>query len=179
MRNAMATTVSVLWKGRWHQLQTSPNDKLASVLEKVCGVDVSIRSCLDMISQSHTEIFVCFPLRQICMKINEPVAGHTLTFQNKKVDLSLSLRFANIPNNAKLELVAQASGAKPANVQIVLQLPDGQRLQLTSINSSNFWTVLKTISPGHDWTRQWYVIRHGCAVSQVSANRCTMQTSDK
>jgi hypothetical protein len=85
------------------------------------------------------------------------VAGHTLTFQNKKVDLSLSLRFANIPNNAKLELVAEASGAKAANVQIVLQLPDGRRMQQTVPNSANFWGVLGSIVPGQDLTRQWCV----------------------
>jgi tether containing UBX domain for GLUT4 len=97
-------------------------------------------------------------MRQVCSKVKEPVAGHTLTFQNKKVDLSLSLRFANIPNNAKLELVIETSGAKVANVQIVLQLPDGQRVQKIVPNSSNFWSTLRSICPGTDLTRQWCVM---------------------
>ena len=64
------------------------------------------------------------------------------------IDVTLQLRYANLPNNAKLELIpaakvrASSSGAG-ASVNISLQLPDGARLKPIDfpVNVS-LWDVL-------------------------------------
>lgn len=60
------------------------------------------------------------------------------------LDLSLQWRFANLPNNAKLEMVPAArSRVGPENtVRIALQLDDGSRLQDTFCSGRTLWELL-------------------------------------
>ncbi|KAB0396027.1 hypothetical protein E2I00_012906 [Balaenoptera physalus] len=65
-------------------------------------------------------------------------------FQRNVLDLSLQWRFANLPNNAKLEMVPiSRSREGPENmVRIALQLDDGSRLQDTFCSGQTLWELL-------------------------------------
>ncbi|KAM7334725.1 hypothetical protein ACRRTK_008045 [Alexandromys fortis] len=65
-------------------------------------------------------------------------------FQRTVLDLSLQWRFANLPNNAKLEMVpVSRSREGPENmVRIALQLDDGSRLQDTFCSRQTLWELL-------------------------------------
>ena len=65
------------------------------------------------------------------------------------IDVTLQLRYANLPNNAKLELIpaavprSVAGGGSGTNVSISLQLPDGARLKpLDFAVDVTLWDVL-------------------------------------
>lgn len=61
----------------------------------------------------------------------------------KPVDVTLSLRYSNLPNNVKLELVKSESSREEQDVLIALQLEDGQRLQHTFPPASSLWDILQ------------------------------------
>ncbi|XP_013002641.1 tether containing UBX domain for GLUT4 isoform X2 [Cavia porcellus] len=65
-------------------------------------------------------------------------------FQRTVLDLSLPWRFANLPNNAKLEMVpVTRSRERPESVvRVALQLDDGSRLQDTFSSGQNLWELL-------------------------------------
>ncbi|XP_022444997.2 tether containing UBX domain for GLUT4 isoform X4 [Delphinapterus leucas] len=69
---------------------------------------------------------------------------YDLKFQRNVLDLSLQWRFANLPNNAKLEMVPiSRSREGPENmVRIALQLDDGSRLQDTFCSGQTLWELL-------------------------------------
>ena len=58
------------------------------------------------------------------------------------MDVTLSIRFANIPNNAKLELVKSESSRAEQDVLIALQLESGERLQEKFPPSTAIWDIL-------------------------------------
>ncbi|CAG5129046.1 unnamed protein product, partial [Candidula unifasciata] len=60
----------------------------------------------------------------------------------KELDLSLSVRYSSLPNNAKLELVKCPSARVEQDVTIALQLDSGQRLQDSFKPSANLWDIL-------------------------------------
>jgi tether containing UBX domain for GLUT4 len=63
----------------------------------------------------------------------------------KGLDLSLAFRFANLPNNAKLEMVKAATprSQSQGEVMIALQLEHGERLQQTFQPGATLWEVLQ------------------------------------
>uniref|UniRef100_G1TQW1 TUG ubiquitin-like domain-containing protein n=1 Tax=Oryctolagus cuniculus TaxID=9986 RepID=G1TQW1_RABIT len=65
-------------------------------------------------------------------------------FQRSVLDLSLQWRFANLPNNAKLEMVpVSRSREGPQNtVRIAVQLEDGARLQGAFCSGQTLWELL-------------------------------------
>ncbi|XP_078509558.1 tether containing UBX domain for GLUT4 [Lissotriton helveticus] len=83
-------------------------------------------------------------LEETCRKQNFNPDEFDLKFQRLVLDLSLQWRFANLPNNAKLEMVpASRLRAGPTNtVRIALQLEDGSRLQEEFLSSQSLWDVL-------------------------------------
>lgn len=83
-------------------------------------------------------------LEETCRKQNFNPEEYDLKFQRMVLDLSLQWRFANLPNNAKLEMVpASRLRAGPTNtVRIALQLEDGSRLQEEFLSSQSLWHVL-------------------------------------
>ena len=154
-------SVSVLWNGRRHNVQTTPATRLAQVLAEVrvcivhmCAIcrgsnyilrprmsvpapslsrlGTSVRTMIRL-KKAGNDAFshrilvlsslyacdVCAAPLQVCAKIGEPTDGYTLKFQNKNVDLSTTVRLANIPNNAKLELIKSAAPRSQAAVQLV------------------------------------------------------------
>ncbi|XP_006987725.1 tether containing UBX domain for GLUT4 isoform X1 [Peromyscus maniculatus bairdii] len=83
-------------------------------------------------------------LEDTCRRQDFNPSEYDLKFQRTVLDLSLQWRFANLPNNAKLEMVpASRSREGPENViRIALQLDDGSRLQDTFCSRQTLWELL-------------------------------------
>ncbi|XP_045744196.1 tether containing UBX domain for GLUT4 isoform X1 [Mirounga angustirostris] len=83
-------------------------------------------------------------LEDTCRRQDFNPSEYDLKFQRNVLDLSLQWRFANLPNNAKLEMVPiSRSREGPENmVRIALQLDDGSRLQDTFCSGQTLWEVL-------------------------------------
>ncbi|XP_056673298.1 tether containing UBX domain for GLUT4 isoform X1 [Monodelphis domestica] len=83
-------------------------------------------------------------LEDTCRRQNFNPSEYDLKFQRNVLDLSLQWRFANLPNNAKLEMVPiSRSREGPENtVRIALQLDDGTRLQDTFCSLQTLWELL-------------------------------------
>ncbi|KAM9006630.1 tether containing UBX domain for GLUT4 isoform X1 [Sarcophilus harrisii] len=83
-------------------------------------------------------------LEDTCRRQNFNPSEYDLKFQRNVLDLSLQWRFANLPNNAKLEMVpVSRSREGPENtVRIALQLDDGTRLQDTFCSRQTLWEIL-------------------------------------
>ncbi|XP_078081851.1 tether containing UBX domain for GLUT4 isoform X2 [Mustelus asterias] len=83
-------------------------------------------------------------LEEVCRKQKLNPEEYALKFQRTVLDLSQQWRFANVPNNAKLEMVAavrQHAGTE-SKVRIALQLEDGSRLQHLFQSSLTLWDLL-------------------------------------
>lgn len=112
---ASGTAVTVLTpNGRRQTIKVSPNTPLLQVLEDVCK------------------------------KHGFNPDDHGLKFQRSTVDLSLPWRFANLPNNAKLEIVTSTrkQTAAESQVRIALQMEDGSRLQDSFSCGQTLWDLL-------------------------------------
>lgn len=83
-------------------------------------------------------------LEDTCRRQDFNPSQYDLKFQRNVLDLSLQWRFANLPNNAKLEMVpASRSREGPENtVRVALQLDDGSRLQDTFCSGQTLWELL-------------------------------------
>ncbi|XP_053767327.1 tether containing UBX domain for GLUT4 isoform X2 [Desmodus rotundus] len=83
-------------------------------------------------------------LEDTCRRQDFNPREYDLKFQRSVLDLSLQWRFANLPNNAKLEMVPASRGREgPENtVRIALQLDDGSRLQDTFCSGQTLWELL-------------------------------------
>ncbi|XP_073444221.1 tether containing UBX domain for GLUT4 isoform X2 [Dendrobates tinctorius] len=84
-------------------------------------------------------------LEEVCKKQNFNPKEYNLKFQRTVLDLSLQWRFANLPNNAKLEMVSSAqqrSGAENTKVRVALQLEEGVRLLDEFLCCQSLWEVL-------------------------------------
>ncbi|KAG8015167.1 Tether containing UBX domain for GLUT4, partial [Nibea albiflora] len=112
---ASGTAVTVLTpNGRRQTIKVSPNTPLLQVLEDVCK------------------------------KHGFNPDDHGLKFQRTNVDLTLPWRFANLPNNAKLEMVTSTRKQTIADsqVRIALQMEDGSRLQGSFSCGQSLWELL-------------------------------------
>ncbi|XP_012942287.1 tether containing UBX domain for GLUT4 [Aplysia californica] len=110
----MAASVQVLCpNGRRQNVKITPNTKLLQILEEVC----------------QRQGFI-------------PPEDYKLVHGRKELDLSLSVRFSSIPNNAKLELAKSSAARVEQDVTIALQLDSGQRLQDSFPPSVDLWSIL-------------------------------------
>lgn len=110
----MASTVQVLCpNGRRQGVKINANSKLLQVLDEVCQKQGFL-----------------------------PSTEYKLMHGRKQVDISSPFRFANIPNNAKLELVKCDKARQETNARIVLQLETGERLQHSFAPSTSLWDIL-------------------------------------
>uniref|UniRef100_A0A8W4FC91 ASPSCR1 tether for SLC2A4, UBX domain containing n=2 Tax=Sus scrofa TaxID=9823 RepID=A0A8W4FC91_PIG len=106
------SAVSVLApNGRRHTVKVTPSTVLLQVLEDTC--------------------------RRQDFNPNE----YDLKFQRNVLDLSLQWRFANLPNNAKLEMVpiSRSREGPETMVRVALQLDDGSRLQDAFCSGRTLW----------------------------------------
>ncbi|KAM3624631.1 uncharacterized protein V6R79_025811 [Siganus canaliculatus] len=81
-------------------------------------------------------------LEDVCKKHGFNPDDHGLKFQRTNVDLTLPWRFANLPNNAKLEMVTSTKKQADSQVRIALQMEDGSRLQGSFSCGQNLWDLL-------------------------------------
>ncbi|XP_067673593.1 tether containing UBX domain for GLUT4-like [Haliotis asinina] len=110
----MATVQVLCPNGRRQNVKITPNSKLLQVLEDVCKKQGFI-----------------------------PAEDYKLVHGRKDLDLSLSFRYANLPNNAKLELQKLEKSRAEENVGIALQLESGQRLQNSFLPGTSLWEILQ------------------------------------
>ncbi|XP_006886375.1 PREDICTED: tether containing UBX domain for GLUT4 [Elephantulus edwardii] len=109
------SAVSVLApNGRRHTVKVTPSTVLMQVLEDTC--------------------------RRQDFDPNE----YDLKFQRSVLDLSLQWRFANLPNNAKLEMVPASRSREGLGnmVRIAVQMDDGTRLQDAFCAGQTLWELL-------------------------------------
>ncbi|KAL3067295.1 hypothetical protein OYC64_017097 [Pagothenia borchgrevinki] len=83
-------------------------------------------------------------LEDVCKKHGFNPDDHGLKFQRTAVDLTLPWRFANLPNNAKLEMVADTrkQAVADSQVRIALQMEDGSRHQSSFSCGQTLWELL-------------------------------------
>ncbi|KAG8446384.1 hypothetical protein GDO86_014006 [Hymenochirus boettgeri] len=84
-------------------------------------------------------------LEEVCRKQKFNASEYNLKFQRTVLDLSLQWRFANLPNNAKLEMVSctqQRAAAESMKVRVALQLEEGMRLQGEFLSNQTLMDVL-------------------------------------
>ncbi|KAM4583804.1 tether containing UBX domain for GLUT4 [Odontesthes bonariensis] len=83
-------------------------------------------------------------LEDVCKKHGFNPEDHGLKFQRHVVDLTLPWRFANLPNNAKLEMVTSTKkqGVGDSQVRIALQMEDGSRLQDSFSSGQSLWELI-------------------------------------
>ncbi|XP_061130775.1 tether containing UBX domain for GLUT4 [Syngnathus typhle] len=83
-------------------------------------------------------------LEEVCKKHGFDPDNHGLKFQRTVLDLTLQWRFANLPNNAKLEVVPSTRKQIVADsqVRIALQMEDGSRLQGAFSCDKTLWELL-------------------------------------
>ena len=94
-------------------------------------------------------------LRQACTKLGLTQAEWALQHGRKLLDDTVVVRMANLPNNAKLELVPRVGGSGGASgglmgevVTVVLQLPDGTRVKQQLPSSMTLWGLLEAAEAG-------------------------------
>ncbi|XP_023815617.1 tether containing UBX domain for GLUT4 [Oryzias latipes] len=117
---ASGSTVTVLTpNGRRQAVKVTPNSPLLQVLEEVCGKN----------------------------GFNPDEYG--LKFQRTVLDLTRPWRFANLPNNAKLEMVTSSrkQAAAESQVRVALQMEDGSRLQDSFGCGRSLWELITHFSP--------------------------------
>ncbi|XP_062976254.1 tether containing UBX domain for GLUT4 [Elgaria multicarinata webbii] len=95
-------------------------------------------------------------LEEVCKKQNYSPNEYDLKFQRTVLDLSLQWRFANLPNNAKLEMVpiSRNRAGIETTVRIALQLDDGSRLQDTFCSSQTLWDILHHFTQTREYVEQ-------------------------
>ncbi|XP_008048088.2 tether containing UBX domain for GLUT4 [Carlito syrichta] len=95
-------------------------------------------------------------LEDTCRRQDFNPSEYDLKFQRNVLDLSLQWRFANLPNNAKLEMVpVSRSREGPENiVRIALQLDDGSRLQGAFCSGQTLWELLNHFAQTRECLQQ-------------------------
>lgn len=109
----MSTLQVLCPNGRRQNVKITPNTKILQVLEDVCQKQKFL-----------------------------PPEDYKLVHGRKTLDVTLSVRYANLPNNAKLELVKSEESRAESDVLIALQLESGERLQNTFSPGITLWEVL-------------------------------------
>lgn len=99
--------------GRRQNVKISRNAKLLQVLEEVCQKQKFL-----------------------------PADDYKLVQGRKAFDLTLSVRYSNLPNNAKLELVKAEKPRAETDVTIALQLENGERVQQEFNPGTSLWDIL-------------------------------------
>ncbi|XP_052262738.1 tether containing UBX domain for GLUT4-like [Dreissena polymorpha] len=110
----MASLQVLCPNGRRQNVKITPNTKLLQVLEDVCQKQKFL-----------------------------PIEDYKLVHGRNTVDLTLSVRYSNLPNNAKLELIKCEKSRAETAVIIALQLETGDRLQHEFHPSTSLWHILE------------------------------------
>ncbi|XP_062507898.1 tether containing UBX domain for GLUT4-like isoform X2 [Corticium candelabrum] len=82
-------------------------------------------------------------LEEACKKQGFDSSQYGLKHGRQLLDLTVPIRFANLSNNAKLEMTKLPSPRAEASTNIALQLENGDRLQNNFPPSSSLWSILQ------------------------------------
>lgn len=82
-------------------------------------------------------------LEEACRKKGFDPLTHDLKHHKRILNTADTIRFANLPNNAQLELIPSETKKEDAPVSVVVQLESGERLPAKEFPSS---TTLKEIA---------------------------------
>ncbi|XP_006814773.1 tether containing UBX domain for GLUT4-like [Saccoglossus kowalevskii] len=82
-------------------------------------------------------------IEEVCAKQGFPPEQYDIKHQRTVLDVNIPIRFANLPNNAKLELVKATKPRKECEVDIALQLESNERLQHSFLPSTTLWEILE------------------------------------
>ncbi|XP_014774030.1 tether containing UBX domain for GLUT4 isoform X2 [Octopus bimaculoides] len=98
--------------------------------------------------QSNTEIYyykMDIKILEDCCKKQGflPPEDYSLMHGRTILDLTLSIRYLNLTNNAKLELVKAATPRRESEIVVALQLSDGTRLQKSFLPQVTLWEILE------------------------------------
>ncbi|XP_037666594.1 tether containing UBX domain for GLUT4 isoform X2 [Choloepus didactylus] len=123
-------------------------------------------------------------LEDTCRRQDFDPSEYDLKFQRTVLDLSLQWRFANLPKNAKLEMVpASRAREGPENrVRIALQLDDGSRLQDTFCSGQTLWELLSHFAQTRECLEQLREGAPACVymrdevTGQAALQRTTLQS---
>ncbi|XP_063149346.1 tether containing UBX domain for GLUT4 isoform X2 [Candoia aspera] len=122
-------------------------------------------------------------LEEVCRKQNFSPNEYDLKFQRTVLDLSLQWRFANLPNNAKLEMVPISRNriGIENTIRIALQLDDGSRLQDTFSSSQTLWDILHHFAQTREYVEQQCEVSPVCIYmrDEVSGKTALEKTSLK
>uniref|UniRef100_T1E3Z7 Tether containing UBX domain for GLUT4-like protein n=1 Tax=Crotalus horridus TaxID=35024 RepID=T1E3Z7_CROHD len=122
-------------------------------------------------------------LEEVCRKQNFDPNEYDLKFQRTVLDLSLQWRFANLPNNAKLEMVpiSRHRVGIENTIRIALQLDDGSRLQDTFSSSQTLWDILHHFAQTREYVEQQSEVFPVCIYmrDEVSGKTALEKTSLK
>ncbi|XP_067120877.1 tether containing UBX domain for GLUT4 [Centruroides vittatus] len=81
-------------------------------------------------------------LEEVCKKQNLNPDDYDLRHYNKKVDLSLIIRFSGFPNNALFELAPVETRRIENDITVGLQMESGERLMHDFKPSTNLWDII-------------------------------------
>ncbi|WAQ95877.1 ASPC1-like protein [Mya arenaria] len=126
----MATLQVLCPNGRRQNVKITPNTKLLQVLEDVCQKQKFLPA--EDYSLKQVEKLFC----SVFVIVKQQHGRNTL-------DLTLSMRYANLSNNAKLELVKCEKSRAESAVLIALQLEGGERLQGEFEPGTTLWELLQ------------------------------------
>ncbi|XP_026557652.1 tether containing UBX domain for GLUT4 [Pseudonaja textilis] len=122
-------------------------------------------------------------LEEVCRKQHFSPNEYDLKFQRTVLDLSLQWRFANLPNNAKLEMVPISRNRVGIEhtIRIALQLDDGSRLQDTFSSSQTLWDILHHFAETREYVEEQSEVSPACIYmrDEVSGKTALEKTSLK
>ncbi|KAI1283159.1 Tether containing UBX domain for GLUT4 [Halotydeus destructor] len=87
-------------------------------------------------------------LEQACQAQTLNQADYSLCHMNKPLDLSLTVRFAMLPNNAQLEMKKGSSARQESNVTIALQFESGARKMADFSPATSLFEIISILNEG-------------------------------
>lgn len=86
-------------------------------------------------------------LEEVCAKHKFDPNDYDLKHHKRILDLTTSYRFSGLPNNAQLEMVLAQKRRQDAEVELVIQLGDGTRLDGTFKPNATLLNIIQQLCP--------------------------------
>lgn len=87
-------------------------------------------------------------LEEVCEKYQFDSNEYDLKHHKRILDLSTSFRFSGLPNNAQLEMVEAQKKRTDAEVELVIQISDGTRLDGKFKSNMTLFSIIQQLCPG-------------------------------
>ena len=86
-------------------------------------------------------------MENVCEKHKFDPNEYDLKHHNRIIDLSISYRFSGLPNNAQLEMVEAQKKRQDVEVELVVQLSDGTRLEGKFKPKTSISSIIQQLCP--------------------------------